>query len=127
MNFRREELQADLKFLLSRADAAGSCSFGGERWTGMSSNAIVRKAYGGRQDCMPADRSDYAACVRTVRRLPKHRRTPAVMASLWKAKAAYLKNYPQDRCAPERKRRHEEWLAEQQKRWERRQRRRKRA
>jgi len=94
-----EQMQADIDFLLLRAGSAGSCSFTSDRWTGMSSNAIVSLAYGGEQKAMPFDRSDYAACVRTVRRLPKHRKTPAVMEGLRKAKEAYLARYPHHRNA----------------------------
>ena len=84
------EHKADVDFLLARAMLAGSVSFSNHtRWTGMSSNSIVSVAYGGQQECMPFDRSDYAACVRTVRRLPKHRKTPAVYEALRIAKAAY--------------------------------------
>src|SRR5262249_10884362 len=52
--------------------------------------------YGGKQNEMPGDRSDYAACVRTVRRLPKHRRTAAVMAGLGGARRQYLLPDPRD-------------------------------
>jgi len=86
--------EADIAFLLLRADCAGSCSFTSDRWTGASSNSIVSVAYGGEQKELPWDRSDYAACVRTVRRLPKHRVTPEVMAALRKAKEHYLSRYP---------------------------------
>jgi hypothetical protein len=116
--------QEDIEFLLQRADCAGRCSFGGDRWTGMSSNAIVALAYGGRQICMPSDRDDYAACVRTVRRLPKHRRTPQVMAALWRAREAYLQGHPQDRSALARREEKLRWQEEQRMKWERRQRRR---
>lgn len=101
--FTREQLQADIDFLLLRSSEAGSCDFTSARWTGMSSNALVRFAYGGKQNCMPSDRSDYHACVLTARRLPAHRKTPAVFAALMKAKAAYLKNHPEDRSSLERR------------------------
>ena len=104
-----EQAAADIEFLLARCECAGSCSFGSDRWTGMSSNAIVSLAYGGKQDAMPRDRSDYAACVRTVRRLPLHRRTPEVMQALRLARAAYLENYPTDRFPAARKAQREEW------------------
>lgn len=124
------EHQADIDFLLLRSSEAGKCTFGGHRWTGMSSNALVRLAYGGEQDCMPSDRSDYHACVLTVKRLPIHRRTPAVMAGLRKARAAYLERYPEDASALDRRRRRQEWeqkraerAARERKNWERRMRR----
>lgn len=91
------QMSDDIKFLLLRAGSAGSCSFSSDRWTGQSSNAIVALAYGGEQTAMPADRADYAACVRTVRRLPAHRRTEVVLEALTKAREAYLSNYPSHR------------------------------
>lgn len=118
-----EEMQADIAFLLLRAGSAGSFSCSADRWTGMSSNALVRLAYGGEQDCMPSDRSDYAACVRTYVRLPKHRRTPDVRAGLLAAREAYLSRYPDDRQAvprnvarERRHREHEEWERSRRKR-----------
>lgn len=110
------EAQADIAFLLSRAMCAGSANFSNDRWTGMSSNSIVAVAYGGEQKAMPSDRSDYAACVRTVRRLPKHRRTEAVKAALRRAREAYLKNYPDHRSSLKRKAEQERWEAERRKR-----------
>lgn len=114
----------DIAFLLLRAGCAGSCSFTSDRWTGLSSNAIVAVAYGGEQTNMPSDRSDYAACVRTVRRLPKHRQTPAVKEALRKAKAAYLKNYPDHVSSLARRAARIKWEEEQAKRWAKRRRRR---
>ena len=107
------ELQADVAFLLLRAGSAGrfSCS-SGDRWTGMSSNALVCVAYGGEQHSMLSDRSDYAACVRTYARLPKHRRTPAVRDALKAAKAALLRNYPEYRTARSRAEAEAKWAAE---------------
>jgi len=87
-----EQYEADIAFLLLRAGSAGTVTCRPDRWTGMSSNALVSLAYGGEQKAMPWDRDDYAACVRTVRRLPRHRRTPTVMEGLRKARAAYLEN-----------------------------------
>ena len=114
-----DEMQADIDFLLLRSGRAGSCSFTSDRWTGMSSNALVSLAYGGKQDAMPHDRSDYAACVRTVRRLPKHRRTPEVLDGLRRARAAYLGNYPEDASSLVRRARRQEWEEEKRKRDER--------
>jgi hypothetical protein len=113
--------QADIAFLLLRAGCAGSCSFSSGRWTGSSSNALVSLAYGGKQDEMPWDRSDYAACVRTVRRLPKHRQTPEVMAGLRRAREAYLKHNPEDANALARRARQREWERERQQKAERQQ------
>jgi hypothetical protein len=91
---RLTEQQADTAFLLARAGHAGSCSFAPGRWTGMSSNAIVSVAFGGEQTALPSDMSDYLACVRTFRRLPRHRRTPTVRAALKRARDAYTARYP---------------------------------
>lgn len=103
------EMMADIAFLLLRSGCAGSAYFGADRWTGMSSNAIVSLAYGGEQTVMPSDRSDYAACARTVHRLPRHRRTPAIMTALAKAREAYLQRYPAERFPAGRKALREEW------------------
>lgn len=94
---RLAEAEADIAFLLSRAGHAGSCSFDKGRWTGMSSNSIVAVAFGGKQTALPADRGDYAACVRTFARLPRHRRTEAVKDALKKARAEYLARHPEGR------------------------------
>ena len=123
-SIQMEEAKADIAFLLSRSDEAGSCRFGGHRWTGMSSNSLVRFAFGGEHDRMPLDRSDYGACVLTVRRLPKHRRTPKVLKALWVAKAAYLENFPEDRSSLDRRAHRLAWEAEERARWQRRGRRR---
>lgn len=89
------EVKADLDFLLARALKADSCSFSNERWTGASSNALVELAYTGKHNgCLPSDRSDYAACVRTFRRLPKHRQTEAVRAKLKEGRDYYRSRYP---------------------------------
>lgn len=119
-----EEYKADIAFLLSRAMCAGSASFSNDRWTGMSSNSIVALAYGGRQESLPLDRSDYAACVRTVRRLPKHRRTEDVMEALKRAREAYLKHYPHHRSSLARKAERDKWEREREQRNKRRNRRR---
>jgi len=113
--------EADIAFLLLRAGCAGSCSFTSDRWTGTSSNAIVTLAYGGEQKSMPSDRSDYAACVKTVRRLPKHRRTPTVMAGLRKARAAYLESYPEDASSLARRARRQKWEREREEKYARQQ------
>lgn len=103
------EHEQDIAFLVKRQREAGSCSFSNDRWTGMSSNAIVSVAYGGEQDAMPWDRGDYAACVRTVRRLPRHRRTTIVMDALRKAREHYLNQYPLHRSSLKRRAEHEAW------------------
>lgn len=98
----REQLEEDIAFLLARAGEAGSVHFTSDRWTGSSSNALVSLAYGGKQGAMPHDRGDYAACVRTYVRLPKHRKTPAVRRGLMKARVHYLAKYPDDATAASR-------------------------
>jgi hypothetical protein len=110
------EEQADIEFLLLRAGCAGSCPFTSERWTGQSSNSIVSVAYGGKQVDLPWDRSDYAACVRTVRRLPKHRKTPEVMAALKLAREHYLSRYPNHASSLQRRAEREEWERQKQRR-----------
>lgn len=84
----------DIAYLLNRATMAGmagrfSCNAG--RWWGASSNALVLFAYTGiKPTDWPRDRADYAACVRAVRMMPRHRRTADVMEMLGKAKERYL-------------------------------------
>lgn len=88
------ELQQDVAYLAKRAQRAGSFSCGERRrdW-GASSNYIVAIAYGvDARPEMPFDRSDYAACVRAVRGLPRHRRTETVMAALRAARQAWQEN-----------------------------------
>lgn len=85
MRITKEQLEADVAFLSERANRAGCFYADADRAWGISSNAIVRLAYGGRgpaSDEMPMDRSDFAACVRAVAQLPAHRHTPAVDAAL---------------------------------------------
>ncbi|MBA9071786.1 hypothetical protein FHR71_005572 [Methylobacterium sp. RAS18] len=106
------EMEADIAFLLLRAGSAGSASFSSGRWTGLSSNALVSVAYGGEQHTMPGDRSDYAACVRTYARLPKHRRTPTVRAALRAAKAALIERWPECRTARARNEAMARWREE---------------
>lgn len=106
------EHEQDIAFLVERQRAAGSCDFTSDRWTGMSSNSLVCVAYGGPQEHMPYDRGDYAACVRTVRRLPRHRRTAAVMAALRKARDHYLDRYPSHRSSLARSEERAKWERE---------------
>lgn len=121
-----EQLRADVAFLLLRAESAGSCSFSPHRWTGMSSNALVSVAYGGEQAALPSDRSDFMACALTMRRLPRHRRTPAVIAAFARARDHYLERYPDDRFPETRRAKRAEWEAEGQK-WDKSRRKRRRA
>lgn len=89
MSLTLEQALEDIAFLVKRAGGAGGFGGWGRRSVGMSSNALVSLAYGGIQDQMPHDRDDYAACVRAVRQLPRHRRTQAVLSALADAKVAY--------------------------------------
>lgn len=111
MSLTRAQMEADIAFLLLRAGAAGTASFTSDRWTGVSSNALVALAYGGAQSEMPSDRGDYAACVRTYKRLPRHRKTEAVRAGLRLAREAYLSRCPEDRYPESRRVAREAWLA----------------
>ena len=80
---------ADVAYLIQRASGAGHLRFDAQRDYGVSSNALVLYAYTGVEPTewqWPSDRSDYAACVRAVRKMPRHRRTPQVLAMLGKAK-----------------------------------------
>ena len=84
-----DDLRADVAYLLQRASRAGHLRFDAQRDYGVSSNAIVLYAYTGLEPTQwqwPSDRADYAACVRAVRKLPRHRRAPEVLAMLRKAK-----------------------------------------
>lgn len=87
MSFTRAQLQEDIDFLLHRATATGSVAFGddGRRFTGVSSNELVRLAYTGEHrgdDYMPRDHSDAGACARTWAMLPAHRQTTRVHQKL---------------------------------------------
>jgi hypothetical protein len=79
---REGELREDVAFLLARSGHAGECMFGGKRWTGISSNALVSIAFGEPGEAVPSDSSDLAACYRTVMRLPRHRRSDEVFDHL---------------------------------------------
>ena len=87
MSIRVDDLRADVAYLLNRAAQASYSKNDPWRDYGISSNAIVQYAYTGLEPTVwPSDRSDYAACVRAVRKMPKHRRTPQVLAMLLEAK-----------------------------------------
>lgn len=90
---REAQLLAERDFLLERAKAAGSVSFSRERWTGASSNALVEVAFGGKNDCLPSDQNDLAACYRTVLRLPAHLVTAAVLDQLARGEAEVSGKY----------------------------------
>jgi hypothetical protein len=68
--------RAEFDFLLERSSRAGTISFT-HRDTGRSSNAMVAHVLGGpfpEPSQYPADRSDYAACLRAARQAPRHLR-----------------------------------------------------
>jgi len=73
-----KQRDADIAYLLRRANKAGICSFTEDRDCGISSNALVRFAYTGKlpkSNQWPIDASDLRACKLAVRRLPKHRKS----------------------------------------------------
>ena len=87
-------LRVERNFLLDRANAAWSISFSDDRWTGMSSNALVTIAFGGEDNSLPSDSSDLAACYRTVMRLPDHLVTQDVLKQLKRGEDEVCKRYP---------------------------------
>jgi hypothetical protein len=73
-----DKLQQDIAFLLKRAMKAGYWSSETkDRDVGMSSNSIVAIAYGAplKNQVLPADKSDFAACEAMWEQLPPHRKT----------------------------------------------------
>lgn len=107
-----EQLHADIAFLAARAGMTGAFVCDKHRSWGMGSNAIVALAYGGVQTALPYDWSDYAACVRAVRLLPRHRRTPEVYAALMRARAEVIQRYPDYANGALRKIQREQWAAQ---------------
>lgn len=77
-----ERLRAERDYLLKRAGRAGSASWGTQRWTGMSSNALVDVAFGVENGCLPSDQNDLSACYLTVLRMPDHLISEEVLAQL---------------------------------------------
>lgn len=72
-----DRVTAERDYLLARAYEAGRCRFDEYRWTGISSNALVRYVFGGEPPApheFPHDPSDMLSCVRAVLRLPEHLR-----------------------------------------------------
>lgn len=74
-----EELYAERDFLFERSMQAGICRFDQDRFTGISSNALVRFAFtgeepevNGRDWRYPSDASDLAACEHTYAMAPAH-------------------------------------------------------
>jgi len=110
--FTVEQLHADIAFLSGRAGMSGAYVCDAHRSWGSSSNAIVALAYGGKQTALPHDWGDYAACVRAVRLLPRHRRTPEVYAALLKARAEVVQRYPNEANGAMRRAERERWAAE---------------
>jgi hypothetical protein len=90
----REQMQADINFLATRQKRTGGWYSDRKRDWGISSNSLVSYAYGVGSPEMPFDWSDYAACVRVARKMPRHRRTSKVMLALSIQKDAVEKRYP---------------------------------
>ena len=86
-------MQEDIDFLVHRAARAGHVRFS-ERFTGVSSNDLVRLAYTGMSDkALPRDHGDAHACARTWEMLPKHRRNADVRAQLERGFQAVARKY----------------------------------
>lgn len=82
-NLEKWQVLSDLLFLLNRSSEAGICRFSEDRYTGISSNALVKFAYLGigwepKESEYPKDKSDLRACELAFNQLPKHRRTKEV-------------------------------------------------
>ena len=93
----REQLEEDVRFLAERQKKASCLSFKERhRSTGISSNSLVSYAYGVGSFEMPSDWSDYAACVRAFRSMPRHRQTEDVALALSAQRTAVTKKYPAD-------------------------------
>lgn len=92
--FTREQLQEDVRFLAERQKHAGSFGFDRNRSTGISSNSLVSYAYGVGTPQMPSDWSDYAACLRAYRMLPRHRQTEDVALALSVQRSVVAAKYP---------------------------------
>ena len=89
----REQLEADIKFLAQRQKRTGGWYSDRDRDWGISSNSLVSYAYDVGKPEMPLDWSDYAACVRVARRMPRHRRTKQIMIALSIQKSAVMKRH----------------------------------
>lgn len=90
----KAQLIDDVDFLLARAAFAGRVYFSGDRDYGVSSNALVRLAYGGKPPMRreyPYDHSDLAACERALASLPRHRRGCLVDSAFKKMERALIK------------------------------------
>lgn len=92
-----DRLTAERNYLLDRSMRAGSISFGGERDTGRSSNALVRFAIAGKaidETDYPSDPSDLAACFLARDRAPAHLQ-PAMDRMLVRYRAHVARRYPE--------------------------------
>ncbi len=80
----------DIQFLAKRASRANCVNFTDDgRDTGVSSNSIVSRAYGLKvKQEMPYDQCDLDACERMFAKLPAHRKTPAVVRDMERARKA---------------------------------------
>lgn len=75
LKLRVAELEAEVAFLLERADRASFSVAEETRSIGISSNALVHFAFTGRvpqESQFPRDPSDLASCYRALRRMPAH-------------------------------------------------------
>ena len=96
LEYLLKERAADVRFLLKRLPTGQVRS--GERFTGISSNSLVRYAFGGGKPDFPGeypfDIPDLNACERTWRMLPKHRRVRKVERLLEKYREHVSKRWP---------------------------------
>ena len=97
--FTVAQLEMDIRFLARRAGNAGAFICSEDRDWGISSNSLVDVAYGVGKQIMPSDWSDYAACVRAVRHLPRHRRTKMILHALRRARRCVERRYPKQKLA----------------------------
>ena len=86
---RTDDLRADVAYLLNRAGNAGRLrthyKYDPRRDFGASSNALVTYAYTGLEPTeWPRDRSDYAACVRAVRKYAEASADAGGAGDAWK-------------------------------------------
>ena len=91
-----DNLKLDMEFLLDRAMKAGSCSFMGNRDTGVSSNNIVAIAYGVENlinQRLPSDQADLQACRNMWKKLPRHRETTEAKEAMTRAEKAISEKF----------------------------------
>lgn len=87
----KNDLLADIAFLIRRSRNAGSWTNDSDRDFGASSNSIVEIAYGLTplaKQVLPLDLSDLDACERMWIKLPTHRHTSNAIKALDRARHA---------------------------------------